>query len=393
MVHSFDNDCPIEPRYPVGLLKASDQERLAYFSRRDLIISHPEMECVIDATISATDPGLDQNLVLLVGPSGVGKTAVTKIAVSRINKRHFAANPDDNNSVPAIWLEADAPEKGNFDYKPFYIEALQQLQVPLVGKSLPVETRCTPGGSLKTIVPQSIGREPSTSTLRTRARESLAQRNTELVAIDEAVNLLHVRSYRTDRERRGKFAANANTLRSLVNKSPAILLLSGAFDLFDLMDLSGQLTRRRNVIYFPEYSESDEGLAGFSEGFIGLLSHLPVLLKVDVARTLRLCFEQSVGTIGIARVILHRWLKRSLETGEPLTEKLLMKCFFPKASLSKLREEAKFGRRMVKELLETSHEDQSPEPTAAGEHAKRAPRIKPGQTSPDRRWKADPPTA
>lgn len=394
---SADIEPSFRSLYPPHLLTASATEKLGYFSRQDLIVDHPILRTTLSRIHSACDPGLDQNTVLLVGPSGVGKTALLRIAVAQQNRLFAAKDERSLIEVPAIFVEADGPERGNFDFKEFYISALNELSAPLVDQTLPLVTRTAGIKTIKTIAPELAGRSPGTGALRSRLRNELALRNTKIMAIDEAVNILKVRSWKNEADKREKIIGQAATVRSLVNKSSSLLILAGAFDFFDLVNYTGQLARRCQTIYFPPYTETADGIKNYTEGLIGLLAHLPARLEVTPREIAKECFLGSFGCIGITRTLLHRWLKKSLDENRPLDKPLLLSCFFTKAAAETMRSEQKEGKeRMEDHLQEDSYVNKhlrttKAEPKATGRDKKARP-PKPGQTAPDRRWNGTPPS-
>jgi hypothetical protein len=107
----------IELKYPESLLTATAAERLAYFGSRDLIIEHPLLTELLKLLVSAVHPGLDQNVILLIGPTGVGKSVLLHLAIRQMLKDWFERFPEDRVGIPGIFVEADAPDKGNFDFR------------------------------------------------------------------------------------------------------------------------------------------------------------------------------------------------------------------------------------------------------------------------------------
>lgn len=343
----------IVAHYPLDLLAASPIERLTYFASRQLVIRHPALDRTLEEVYQAIDPGLDQNLVVLVGTSGIGKTALTTTLVRRLNKEFLSRSPDDNVSIPAVWLEADAAERGAFDWKTLYVELLQELQMPFIESTLPlVERAAGAAGNLITTAPENTSRTPATASYRTRCRSAIRDRQCRLIAIDEAANLFRTKSRRSEADRIKAIAVNADIVRTLVNRSPATILLAGAFDLLDMVNANGQLARRCNIVHFPSYLPTEEGLEEYVIALKGLLSHFPAVLdpKLNLKVLTPILFEQSLGTVGLTRRILYKWLRYSLDFGKPMDMKLLKQCFFTKKALQTLREDLESGRERIESL-------------------------------------------
>jgi len=384
----------LQQNFPGHLFTAPGKDRLDYFRRPDLIVDHPNLRDTTARVRSASDPGLDQNMVFLIGPTGVGKTALLRLVVRKLIEESASRMIEDRTLLPAFLVEADGPEQRQFDWKEFYISALLELQAPLVGNTLPIVERKAGDVTIHTIAPDASGRTPSTGALRRRLKNCIRQRKTELFGIDEAFALLNVRTAKSEADRKASIVANASVVKSLVNKSIAVLVFAGAFDFFDLANYTGQLARRSQVVFFPDYGTSEDDIAGYTEGLLGLLSHLPGHLEVALEEIAADCLVQSVGAIGTTRTILYRWLKKSIDLSKPLNRALLHSCFYPKVALETMRKEATEGRKRVLDFLERDEIDQSP-PTAppspppnAGEDAKPSTgqKRKPGETTPSRRW-------
>lgn len=343
----------VDPRFPPELLSASAEARLSYFANKNLIVSHPQFEKTLKAVKDAIDPGLDQNVVNLIGPSGAGKTALTKLLVSKVNRGTLQHNPHDMVSAPAIWLEADASGEDEFDWKYFYVDLLQELHTPLINETLPLTSRSAGEiGVRETIEPEAPGTIPSIGALRHRAKAMIEARHTQLVVIDEAKSLFLVRPGLSDAARQIQLQRKAEVVRSLVNRTPATILLVGAFNLLESVNLTGALARRSNTVYFPPYEATLKGFTDYSVGFLGLLAHIPAIWELDTKKFLPILFEQALGQIGMTRHILHKWMRKSLQNGVPMDESLLLSCFFPKQTLKTLREELKEGKRQIDHISE-----------------------------------------
>jgi hypothetical protein len=384
----------LQPKYPEHLLNASGPDRLAYFRRKDLIVDHPNLRNTLAHVRSAADPGLDQSMVYLIGPTGVGKTALLILVVRQIIEEFASRMTEDRFLLPAIQVEAEAPEKGQFDWTEFYISVLLELRVPLIESTLPAIERNAGLATIRTTAPELREKIPRPGILRRRVKNVLRQRLTVLFGIDEAFAMLNVRNHRSEAARRESIKSNAAVVKSLVNKSLATLVFAGAFDFFDLAIYTGQLARRSQIVHFPDYTECIDDIAGYTEGLLGLLSHVPGHIEVDPTDIAADCLVQSVGAIGTTRTILYRWLKRSIDFSEPLDKKTLHSCFYPKAALDVMRQEAKDGRARVLDFLKRDEFEQSPpnsqpsQPPNSGESSKPpiGQRLKPGETKPSRRW-------
>ena len=107
-----------------------------------------------------------------------------------------------------------------------------------------------------------------------------------------------------------------NTLKELSDKCGAQILIIGAYDLYQLMSLSGQLARRTHVLHFERYRQDHPDDVGAFiaciESFQGVLPHLWGKNLVSHARVLH---ENTVGCVGTLSTILMR-TARQLEVSQ-----------------------------------------------------------------------------
>lgn len=384
----------IKSMFPKELLNTSTSERLRYFKKQAVVI-HQRMEEAVEEILEAVGSMCDQNLILLIGPTGVGKTEALKEAVRRAVAERESEVQSKVHVVPAIFVEADAPDRGNFDWRAFYVTGLTELGEPLIGSTLPCAPRIAHDQVIQTIVPEDHHRAPTVGALRGRFRNSLLRRETVLIGIDEAVNLLQAHSTRNASHRSELLRAAGNSVRSLVNKSTATIVLAGAFDFYDLASSTAQLARRSHVVYFREYGDSAKDMEGFSSALLGLLAHLPIEHALDPNELGAELFIQGVGCVGVVKTILQRALMKALNRGKPLDPNILRSCYYSKAKLEVMRQEMLQGGAKVRELLKVSEfEEWLAKPPAKPTEDKSkqvvkpsARRGKPFENKPTRRWR------
>jgi hypothetical protein len=390
----MNNATKVEPLFPRELLNAPTSERLRYFKEK-AIVTHPRMDEVVDEILEAVGSMCDQNLVLLVGPSGVGKTEALKEAVRRAVVERELEAQSKAHMVPAIFIEADAPDRGNFDWRVFYETGLAELGVPLIGSTLPYVPRIAHDQVIETLAVEDNHRSPTASALRGRFRNTLRHRETALVGVDEAVNLLQVRSTRNKQNRKDLLLAAGSSVRSLVNKATATIVLAGAFDFYDLASSTAQLARRSYIVYFQEYGKSAEDMEGFSRALLGLFAHLPIKHALDPGELAAELFIQSLGCVGVVKTILQRALMKALNRKKPLDPNILRSCYYPKSKLDVMRQEMFQGGANVRELLKASEFNEwlakPPAKPADGKPKQvarsSARRNKPFEKRPSRRWR------
>ncbi|MBZ0099487.1 MAG: hypothetical protein K8F30_10400, partial [Taibaiella sp.] len=127
----------ITPKYPSHLLQASDNLRLKYFVD-DVIVDHPSLDQSMEALDELANPFLEKRLILLLGGSGVGKTALMKKLVKKRIARRAAAIAANQQVVPAVFYEVEAPDKGKFSFLSLYRGGLAEINAALIERTLPI---------------------------------------------------------------------------------------------------------------------------------------------------------------------------------------------------------------------------------------------------------------
>src|SRR5258708_23556138 len=125
--------------FPRELLLQPPEVRLASFARK--VVAHPRLSAAHHTLLQAIRDPARASLILVVGPTGVGKTTLR-----RGIERHLVAEalPDlatDPGRLPVVAVEAAAPESGQFHWKDYYTRALIALNEPLVDRKIDYAVR------------------------------------------------------------------------------------------------------------------------------------------------------------------------------------------------------------------------------------------------------------
>jgi AAA domain len=334
---------------------------------------------------------LDRRLILLVGGTGVGKSAALfKLIERRIAQRsaEIALRPQ---IVPAIYLEAESPDKGAYDFGTFYYDGLVQLKAALVERTQPVVNRRTRQDFVTTLDVERSGRSAQPISLKRRFRNELISRETELIALDEAINVFMTGRARSEKDRHVLLRDQSNKLKTLTNKTPAALVLTGAYDFYDITASSGQNARRSDIVHMEPYEMTAEGLKGFLIALIGMVDKLPIVHQLhDIASHAAEIFLQSIGCVGVAKEILTKALILAMGAQEEMTMKHVRASYYSAAQLRTMRDEISIGIKAVREViaLETLAAgafDAITPPIASPVSALSRPPLKPGETLPSHR--------
>src|SRR6266851_7932305 len=131
-------EMPTIESFPRELLAEPAEVRLAYFAAK--VVAHPRLTAAHQAVRDALRQPAGASLILVHGPTGVGKTTLRL----RLEQQLLAeALPDlerDPDRVPVLAVEAVAPDSGQFKWKDYYVRALAALDEPLMAHKITVIT-------------------------------------------------------------------------------------------------------------------------------------------------------------------------------------------------------------------------------------------------------------
>lgn len=283
-----------EPAFPEELLSAADEARIRYFSEKKL--AHPHLKTAFERVLSALEPGNPHSLILVTGPTGVGKTTLCRRIVKHFQNLN---SPPEPGKIAVALIEATAPPSGSYDWKEHFVRALEAMGEPLVDR------KAFFGGLLEQQQRRSYRlprKNPSTMDLRTALESCLVNRNPHVFVIDEAQHLKKVASGK-------RLIDQMDTIKSIANRSGVKHLLAGTYDLLDLSDLSGQLNRRSVEIHLPRYRyEIEEERESFRTVLANLESNLPLSDQRSLEPHLEYIYQMSAGCVGI----LKDWMTQAL---------------------------------------------------------------------------------
>jgi hypothetical protein len=318
--------------FPRELLDQPVAARLAYFAAR--VVAHPRLTQAHQALLDALRAPAGASLVLVYGPTGVGKTTLRR----RVEQQLLAAAlPDlerDPGRIPVLALEAVAPESGQFNWKDYYARALLALEEPLVRYASDGAARGgrRDGGRL------TVAHTASTPELRRALEQCLRLRRVDVVVVDEAQHLKRLASGR-------RLLDQMDTLKSLAALTGTVHVLVGTYELLGLADLSAQLSRRSVEIHFGRYgAEAAADRLAFKSVLLTFQRHLPLAAEPDLVGRWEELYERSVGCVGVLKGWLQRALAAALDAGEAtLTRRCLERHAEPSRKLLSLAREIAAG--------------------------------------------------
>ncbi|MDV3348835.1 ATP-binding protein [Leptothoe sp. LEGE 181152] len=276
--------------FPRELLKSPVEDRIAYFL--SYTMAHPKLLQAAKELMACIQSPVGSQLVFVFGPTGVGKSTLLQRTTQKIIESSLHKIEEDKSYIPIVGIEAAASEDGNFNWKDFYYRALKALNDPFLEHRM--------GSYFRGRIANT--QSSSKWALRLAFETSLQQRHPDAFFIDEAQNVGKMSSGRRLKEQ-------PDSLKSIANLTNNQFILVGTYELVMLRDLSAQLTRRSTNIHFPRYrmdGPQDEKI--FRSIVRSFQRHLPLETEPNLLDHWELCYERSLGCVGI----LKDWLSRTL---------------------------------------------------------------------------------
>lgn len=371
---------------PSSILNASIDDKLHYY-KHDVIVNHRSISETVDLIDHKANDTLDRRLIFLVGGTGVGKTAALMKAIERRNNRRKDEICNRPDIVPAICIEAEAPDKGEYSFDSLYLDGLVALKTPLAHRTLPLINRAANDRQLMTLAIERFRQIKSEEgALKMRFRSALLARETELVGIDEALHVFTTGQPKSEKDRLNRIKSQANKLKTLTNKTPAALVLTGAYDFFEATLSSGQNARRSVIIHMEPYPKTSTGIKDFLTALVGLVAHLPISHDLNISEHCLEIFLQALGCVGIAKEIFCEALLLAFRSNETMSIKHIRLAYYPSAQLNVMRAELEFGINTIREV--TSLESLARpaiSPLIKDTERNSIHKLKPGETTPSHR--------
>lgn len=268
-------------------------------------IKHTRIAEVMNDLRTLIYPGSQDSLLLVCGPTGVGKTTIAEYMVSSEMEQAAKAMEDNAGLVPAVYVEAPASGERSFSWRLFFQRILHQLEGESVMPLHAFGINAVTGRMERPNGPSAN----SLAALRSAVERSLRERGTRFLVIDEAVHIIQ-------QTRPTQLESQLNTLKSLANNSGTQMVLVGSYDLYQLMSLSGQLARRSHVLHFERYRQEDAAdIRAFHACVKKFQDELPELWGEKLLQHADALHENTLGCIGTLSAVLMRAAKLAQASG------------------------------------------------------------------------------
>lgn len=328
--------------FPRDLLQRPLSERLAYF--RSYVIAHSHLTTVTDELRRAIQEPAGRALILVIGPTGVGKTTLRLRIEQELKQRFSTTDEQDPGRIPVVGFEAVAPDSGSFSWKDYYRRALRALEEPLIDYKIDYATHQVFRNQAGEF---TVGSRVVNTELRQAMEQALRHRRPWAVLIDEAQHLTKMPSGR-------RLSDQLDCLKSLASLTGCVHVLFGTYELLPCRNLSAQLSRRSIDIHFPRYrAEYPDDVIAFQRAIFSFQRHLPLEQEPDLWRDWEYYYTHSIGCIGILKDWFTRALADALDRGAPtLTRIDLERHTWSLDQCEKMAQDARDGESVLTEKPE-----------------------------------------
>lgn len=363
--------------FDLELLNKSKEEREKYFN--DYTINHPIMKNVLMEIKNEIYTG-SQNIIMVVGPSGVGKSRLFHAVADSILRDMSVEVEADKGIIPIAGIELPNPDLGKFNWKDLYYRLLTALKEPLIDFKKDVE-------KFKKDIQLSGKATGTAAELRRSLEKAIYYRKNKALLIDEAQHFFKINTYKHGESEINQ--SQFNSIKSLANMSNTKIVLFGTYNLNAVFNLDGQLSRRVKEVHFPRYDYANkDDVRNFKSIILTFQKLLPVEKEPDLIKHSQYLYEHSVGCTGILKNWLQRCLSDALERDEnTITLEILKRNALKTKKVLTLANEAISGEEdfmdnkkdieLLKSLLGTKLETSNEQP-------KEKKKVQPGVRSPKR---------
>lgn len=297
--------------FPPELLAQPVEARLEYFERR-CFISHPRLQEALEDIIQAICPPGEQastrrpgTMVLVIGPSRVGKTTLIRLLEERLLARTQALMTSDPCFMPFASILAEGSGANRFEWAEYYRAVLRALHDPFVdGKVARIRAR----------------------ELREAMETALRERKPLAVIVDEAHHL-------AEAARGSRLQSQLNHLKHFENAAGVSHILVGTYEMRPFRKANAQLACRSVDVHFSRYDASIDADAQIFQSVVWALQRqIPVEKEPPLTDHWEFLYARSIGCVGLLKMHLNRALNLALtENAKTVTLTHLRKTAMPEA--------------------------------------------------------------
>jgi len=368
------------PLLPLDAVAATPTMRRAIATHSALVSTiarHPHQTIAHEQTMEVLTSPADHPFVLVVGPGGVGKTALIALLD---NALHYEARDEmaaDPSLRPAIVVDAPTASTTQYDFVELWARIIAEAERPpdgVVGQSVLALGKAAALSGARGDRPKDMFR---------LAVQACRNRGVRTILLDEANHVSVLAGSARAPEQLDK-------LKDFAKAADVRILFVGAFPLLAVRDISFQLARRIRTVPFLSYDASNErerkAFKSAASQLLDVMDGIDVSLDDDLVDYLH---EGSAGCVGNLRnwlVAAEHHVRRNPRARG--LRAILKATTLPPSSLRQARDEIALGREILAgERRPAPERPYSPPRTASGQS------LKPGEPIPERLQMPEPSVA
>src|ERR1035437_5082995 len=279
--------------FPASLLNAPWPARLKHF--QDFTVAHPRLVDAKERLLAAIRECAPNSVILVLGPTGVGKTTLRTRVEQLLTAETLAALQTDPARLPVVSVEAVAPPSGNFNWRDHFRRMLYEMNEPLIDQKRKME-------GCDEDVHFMPGLKAHGEQYHYAVEQALRYRRPRAVLVDEAQHLAKMASGR-------RLLDQLDVIKSIANRTGTVHVLFGTYDLLAFRNLSGQLSRRSVDVHFPRYhADRVEDRRDFLNVVRSEERQMPLAEPPNLAKNWEYLYERTIGCVGV----LKEWLVMAL---------------------------------------------------------------------------------
>lgn len=304
--------------FPRELLSHGFEERHNYFL--EYKAEHAMLNYIHQRVLHAILYPAQAGIVVVLGPTGVGKTTLQLGLEHDLNTRFEKEMQRDPGFMPFSGIDAPAPYQWKYRWKAHFKRALQSLKDPFVDS-----------------------RNNSIDDLQNAYEKAVANRRLKAFFIDDGQ---HMTTGAKDPV--GQF----DMVKSMVNTSQVQHVILGTYDLVPFLTMNGQLARRTIYFDFKRYGWDKKGIEVYGDAVDAFQRNLPLPEVFDMRPHLEFLYERTIGCVGVLKDWLMRALDLTLKQGGcSLTLKVLEDTSLKDDQLNQMFDEAEKGEQQIRHLV------------------------------------------
>lgn len=303
-------------------------------------MAHPRLLSVKDQLMAALKSAAPGSLILVLGPTGVGKTTLRRNIEQLLTSELMPELRSDPSRLPFVSASVSASLSGTFNWRHHFARMLREMNEPLVEDKLPVKRLEQRSEHLRSMADRQV----SAYELQHAVEQAIRYRRPAAVFLDEAQHFGKIASGR-------RLSDQLDVIKSVANLTNTVHVLIGTYELLAFRNLSGQLSRRSLDVHFSRYScENPDDVAAFKNVLRTFEKQMSPLDGFTLLDCWELMYERSIGCVGI----LKEWLMRALTIAFGNQKGMLAKKYLEQTALSasqceKILAEAKDGEARLSE--------------------------------------------